>query len=88
MMQLFKSQDLWPMQVRSHVQKETEREELTDNFPTMEAVAGSFVPVEETGENGAIPTSNKGSCSTYILSTNDILIRSRCHRSSDTWYIV
>lgn len=59
------------MQVRSHVQKETEREELTDKFTRMEAVAGSLVPVvqlvEETGENGAIPTLNKGSCSTYTL---------------------
>lgn len=59
------------MQVRSHGHQEIEREELTENCTTMEADAGSEVPVvqpmEEIGESGASPILNKGSCSAYIL---------------------
>ena len=52
------------MQVGSHDRKETEREELIDNFTMMDAATGPFVPdiqtVEERNQSGAIPTSSKG----------------------------
>jgi hypothetical protein len=52
------------MQVGSHDRKETEREELIDNFTMMDAATGPFVPaiqtVEEKNQSGAIPTSSKG----------------------------